>query len=207
MTTSAPKTRAAHLGPARRRPEVLDAAQEIAVRSGLNAVTVAAVAQQLKVTRPVVYSCFPDRVALVRALLDRESQRLTESTLRALHSASGDEPEQVFVVGYRALLQAVSERPESWRLVFDGQPDPEVARMAADARDLVVGASTQWIGPAVARWWQTEQLDRVLPALIEFFVSSCEAAIRIVLDPATDWSPDQLAALYGRMTAAAFAAA
>lgn len=204
VTTSTKRERAAHLGPERRRPAVLDAAQAIAVRDGLGAVTIAAVAGSMAVTRPVIYSCYPDRVTLLDALLERESQSLLAATLDALHSASGDDPEQTFVDGYRALLHAVAARPEGWRLVFDARPDPEVARLVADARRRIVDASTRWIAPALERWWQTEDLERKLPALIELFVSSCEAAIRIVINPATDWSADDLAALYGQMMAAAY---
>lgn len=204
MTATTKRQRAAHLGPERRRPAVLDAAQAIAVREGLGAVTIAAVAGSMSVTRPVIYSCYPDRVTLLDALLQRESQALLTATLDALHSASGDDPEQTFVDGYHALLQAVSARPESWRLVFDAQPDTEVARVAADARRSVVDAATRWIGPALSRWWQTEDLDRKLPALIELFVSSCEAAIRILIAPDSDWTTDDLAVLYGRVMAAAY---
>ena len=76
-----PRERAAHLGPERRRPQILDAALQIAAESGTAAVTIGAVATHLGVTRPVVYSCFKDRVELLAALLDREGESLRE-TLR-----------------------------------------------------------------------------------------------------------------------------
>ena len=46
----------------------------------------------------------------------------------------------------------------------------------------------------MTRWWGTADLDRKLPVLIELFVSSCEAAVRSLLDPQLDWTADQLAA-------------
>ncbi len=65
------RARAAHLGPERRRPQVLDAALSIAATEGIAAVSVARVAERLGVTRPVVYACFADRVDLIRALVGR----------------------------------------------------------------------------------------------------------------------------------------
>ncbi|GAB09059.1 putative TetR family transcriptional regulator [Gordonia araii NBRC 100433] len=210
MTTTIPparRTRAAHLGPDRRRPLVLDAALRIAVDDGLAAVSIASIAAAMGVTRPVVYACYSDRVSLLSALLDRESSLLLQSTLDALHSASGDDPDQAFVDGYRALLAAVTARPDSWRLVFDARPDPEVARIVADVRTTVADASTRWIAPALQKWWDTTELDRKLPALIELFISSCEAAVRVMLDSTNDLTAQDLAVLYGRMMSAAYRAA
>ena len=50
------RVRAAHLGPERRRPQVLDAALKIAVERGSHAVSMEAVAQSMGVTKPVVYA-------------------------------------------------------------------------------------------------------------------------------------------------------
>ena len=75
MSTKAParKPRAAHLGPDRRRPLVLDTALRIAVEDGIGSVSIVSVASAMGVTRPVVYACFDDRVALLDALLNRET--------------------------------------------------------------------------------------------------------------------------------------
>jgi len=207
VDTAARRERAAHLGPDRRRPLVLDTALKIAVDKGLSAVSIAAIAANMGVTRPVVYSCYPDRVVLLQALMERESSLLLESTLAALHTASGDDPDQAFVDGYAALLATVASRPESWRLVFDGRPDVELAKPVADVRHIISEASTRWIVPALQRWWGTEDLERKTPALIELFVSSCEAAVRVMLDPANDLTADDLAPLYGAMMSAAYRAA
>ena len=71
--TRKPRERAAHLGPDRRRPQILDAALTLALENGIGAVTLSAVASQLGVSRPVVYSCFGDRVELFEALLARKA--------------------------------------------------------------------------------------------------------------------------------------
>src|SRR5579875_316685 len=80
----AERERAAHLGPDRRRPEVLDAALALIVEDGVDAVTMGALADRLGVTRPVVYACYPGRSAVLEALLAREQQRLLAEVLRAL---------------------------------------------------------------------------------------------------------------------------
>lgn len=47
---------------------MLDTALDIAINEGSTAVTMAAVVERMRVTRPVVYSCFADRAELVHAL-------------------------------------------------------------------------------------------------------------------------------------------
>lgn len=56
-------------------------------------------------------------------------------------------------------------------------------------------------------WWNTTDLDRKLPVLIEFFMSSCESALRSLLNPENDWSPDELGEFIGQAVHRAFQAA
>lgn len=204
---TAPRERAAHLGPERRRPQVLDAALAIAAASGTAAVTIGSVAKQLCVTRPVVYSCFADRVELLEALIDRERDLMVQALLEALHTARGDDPQAAFIAGFRALLGVVEARPATWRLIFSANPDPAVADVITTARATLAASSTRWIGPALTAWWQTTDLPRKLPVLIELFVSASEAAARSLLDPHHDWTVDDLGDLYGRILCSAFQAA
>ena len=96
--------RAAHLGPERRRPQVLDAALAISLEEGVGEVTIGAIAKRLEVTRPVVYACFADRVEIITALLERETGRLRDALVTALRSARGDGPDDAFVTGIRVAL-------------------------------------------------------------------------------------------------------
>ena len=204
---AATRERAAHLGPERRRPQVLDAALAITATSGVAAVTIGSVAERLGVTRPVVYSCFADRVELIKALVNRERDLMLEGLLEALHTARGDYPQAAFVDGFSALLSVVEARPDTWRLIFAANPDSAVAEMIATARETLAASSTRWIGPAMETWWATADLDRKLPVLIELFLSSSEAAVRSLLDPESDWTPDDLGEFYGRIICSAFGAA
>jgi AcrR family transcriptional regulator len=186
---------------------VLDAALSIAVDHGIPAVTIGAVAQRLNVTRAVVYSCFADRVEVIDALLAREADYLHGAVLNALHAATDDDPESAFIGRYRALLRLVDDRPGSWRLVFSAQPDPAVAERFAAARADVAANASRWIRSALQAWWDVADLERKLPVLVEFFISSCEAAARSLLDPVQPWGAAELGELYGRLMVHALRAA
>jgi AcrR family transcriptional regulator len=201
----APRERAPHLGPERRRPQVLDAALSLAVRDGLGAVTFGTLAHELGVTRTVVYACYPDRVALLGALLDREESMLTADILDALHrSGSAADPEQAFVDGFSALLTAAERRPDSWRLLLSGEPDLAVSERVAQARAVVSEHATAWIRPAMVAWWDTADLDRKLPVLIDLFMATCESGVRSLLDPANDWTAADLGPFLGSVVFRAF---
>lgn len=210
MSTSAEdatKTRGPYLGPERRRPMILDAALEIAIEAGVSAVTIGAVALRLGVTRPAVYSSFADRVELIDALLERETEQLVALLLGAMHSARGTDPEAAFTTGYRALMNVVATRSSTWRLIFSASPDPAVAVRFADARTKVAHEASRWIAPALEAWWGTTDLERKMPVLIELFMSSCEAAARSLLSNQNSWTADELGDFYGRLMCRAFHAA
>lgn len=206
-TEVAAKARAPHLGPERRRPFVLDAALEIAVESGLGAVTIGSVADRMGVTRPVVYKCFSDRIELIQELLQREGTLLLDGLLDAMHSSRGPDPEVAFTTGFIAMFRFIESRPTAWRVLFSAEPDVAVAARVSMARQAVSYHASRWIRPALEAWWGTTDLDKKMPMLIEFFMSSCEAAAKTLLDPETNWTPEELGALYGRMICRAFEAA
>jgi AcrR family transcriptional regulator len=201
------RTRAAHLGPERRRPQVLNAALAITVEQGVGQVTIGTIADRLQVTRPVVYACFDGRVEIITALLERETTNLRDALVAALRTARGHDPESAFVDGFGALLRVAAARPDSWRVVFAAQPDPAVVdrfqRVRAEMQDI----AGRWIRPALSAWWDFADVDAKLPVLVEFFLSSCEAAVRSLLDAMNTWTADDLASMYGRMVCSAFRAA
>jgi AcrR family transcriptional regulator len=204
MPTTSTRRRAAHLGPERRRPQVLDAALAIAVRSGIGAVTIQSVAAEMGVTRPVVYACFADRIDVVDALLEREGARLEASVLAALRGTGGLAPEQAFIKGFQALLSSASEHADAWNLLLAGEPGPALSERFRKARDEVREHASAWIAPAMETWWQTPDLDAKLPVLIELFMSACESAIRSFLASTNTWDADRLGEFVGRAVFRAF---
>ncbi|WP_433198293.1 TetR/AcrR family transcriptional regulator [Nocardia sp. CA-107356] len=194
-TAVPPRQRAQHLGPERRRPQVLDAALAIAVEYGIAAVTMAAIAERMKVTRPVVYACFPDRVELIEALIQREESFLVGGLLEVLPRRDVDAGETVFIDGFRALLEKAADRPDAWRLLY-GNPDPAVADSFGRGRKLAVERCTTLLRPTL-RAWGTEDADRKLPALVELWVSAGEGAVRTLLAGEGGWDPQRLGAFVG----------
>ena len=69
---------------------------------------------------------------------------------------------------------------------------------------MVAQCAAQWLAPALQRWWQMDDLDRKLPVITELFMSSCEAAVRLLLDKDNDWSIDALATFFGACMCRAF---
>ncbi|MFX0579910.1 TetR/AcrR family transcriptional regulator [Nocardia nepalensis] len=194
-TAVQPRQRAQHLGPERRRPQVLDTALAIAVEHGIAAVTMAAIAERMNVTRPVVYACFPDRVELIEALIQREENFLVGGLLEVLPPRDVDAGETVFIDGFRALLEKAADRPDAWRLLY-GNPDPAVADSFGRGRKLAVERCTTLLRPTL-RAWGTEDADRKLPVLVELWVSAGEGAVRTLLTGEGDWDPQSLGAFVG----------
>ncbi|MFI5780989.1 TetR/AcrR family transcriptional regulator [Nocardia sp. NPDC051570] len=190
-----PRQRAQHLGPERRRPQVLDTALRIAVEDGIAAVTIAAVADRMNVTRPVVYACYADRVELIDELIRREERYLVDGIMDALPRRRVEADEEVFVEGFRALLETVAARPDTWKLLY-GNPDPAVSHSFGRSRSFAVERCTRRLHPTL-RAWGTEDADRKLPALVELWVSAGEGAVRTLLSGEGDWNPEDLGAFVG----------
>ena len=115
------RKRAAHLGPERRRPEVLDAALELFLEYGYDGTSMQAVADQAGVTKPVVYACFPGKDELLRALLAREEQRILAEIQGAFENTDLSDPETTLTEGFTGFLRAVGDSPEVYRLIFLGE--------------------------------------------------------------------------------------
>ncbi|MBF6128177.1 TetR/AcrR family transcriptional regulator [Nocardia brasiliensis] len=190
-----PRQRAPHLGPERRRPQVLDTALAIAVEDGIAAVTMAAVADRMGVTRPVVYACFADRVELIEALIQREESYLIDGVIEVLPPRAVDAGETVFIEGFRALLEKAAVRPDAWRLLY-GNPDPAVADSFGRGRALAIERCTTLLRPTL-RAWGTEDAERKLPVLVEQWVSAGEGAVRTLLADQDGWTPSDLGAFVG----------
>jgi len=193
------RIRAAHLGPERRRPQVLDAALSLAVEHGVRAVSMEAVALRLGVTKPVVYSCFGSREELLTALLVREEQKLFAGVMSALPPVSDfNNPERLLIDGFQALLKVVSTHADSWQLVFAIDPDPAIAERYGRARRLVTQRVAELMEPGLVAW-NVNDIARKLPVLVELFMSIGDGAVRTVLQGKGEWTPEDLGAFIGRI--------
>lgn len=197
------RSRAAHLGPERRRPQVLDAALKLAAQSNVRGVSMEAVAQELGVTRPVVYACFASREELLLALLEREERKLFEGVMAALPKKPDlSDPQRLMEQGFQALLRVVAEHVDSWRLVFAANPDPAIADRYGDARRRVAQRVGTLMGPAL-KLRGVKDVSRKLPVLVELFMSMGDGAVRALVQGEGRWTADELGAYVGRMVLAA----
>src|SRR5580765_5112493 len=193
MRADAPeRSRAEHLGPDRRRPQVLDTALEIIAERGVAAVTMGEIAARLGVTRPVVYACYPGRGEVLGALLERESGLVLSAVLGTLPPPRTGTVEQLFVDGFHGFLDAVAARPVSWRLILGLDTDPVLVEAVAHGRALILKQVAAVMRPLLQRW-DVPDLDAALPVLTEVFAGIGESGARLLLDPSGRWTPGPLA--------------
>ena len=134
--------RAAHLGPERRRPQVLDAALRLFLKSGYEGTSMDAVAKAAGVTKPVVYACFDSKDELFRSLLAREEERILGEVQGAFEGADLTDPDQTLVNGFTGFLRGVDKDPAVYRLIFfgEGGGNAAVAERVAAGREQQVEA-------------------------------------------------------------------
>lgn len=141
MSRSAAPSRAAHLGPAVRRPLVLDAALAVWDAEGYRGTTMAAIAARAGVSKPVLYECYANKDDVLRALLDREEGLLMSATQAALPVDDTKGLRATVEAAYEAFFEAVLAHPVSWRIVVDAQRVMPAAIESRyhQARELFVG--------------------------------------------------------------------
>jgi AcrR family transcriptional regulator len=204
---SVARPRAAHLGPERRRPQILDVAFGLFVRDGYRATSMEEIARAAGVSKPVVYACFPSKAELFGALLEREERRMLEQFGAALAVADrrGD-PETILVAGFTAMLRAVTETPEAYRIALLGGADAVVDMRVRRGREREVAALT-----AAARAWlegktAPEGVDAAAQFVGQTLLGIGEAGVRMLLAAPEHWTPETLGRALGRLAAGGFAA-
>lgn len=210
MTEAATKSRkrAAHLGPERRRPEVLNAALELFLEHGYEGTSMEAIARAAGVTKPVVYACFPGKDELFRALLAREEERILGEIQQAFAGVDLSDPESTLVEGFSSFLRAVAQSPDVYKLIFMGQGggNMAVARSIRAGRESQVEALTR-----IARQWVAarpdpgtdEEIEATARLIGNAIDGLAESAARLMLSEPGRWEPEQLGQRVGRLAAAA----
>jgi AcrR family transcriptional regulator len=114
-----PRRYAPRLPPAKRREQLIDAALSVIVEQGYEGISIEAVARAAGVTRPVVYDHFPNLAALLQTLIAREEKRSLEQLAKVVpEQGYYENPVDGLVDGVRRFLEAVSQRPTTWRLIL-----------------------------------------------------------------------------------------
>jgi AcrR family transcriptional regulator len=205
------RKRAAHLGPERRRPQVLDAALKLFLERGYEGTSMAAVADAAGVTKPVVYACFPGKDELLRALLRREEERILAEIQSAFETADLRDPEATLTEGFTGFLRAVAASPEVYKLIFlgEGGGNVAVARRIQRGREAQVETLAR-----LARTWLRDRngsrprrgLDVTARLLGNAIAGLAESGARLLLSGTDGWTPEKLGRELGRLAAGAQAA-
>jgi AcrR family transcriptional regulator len=99
----------------------------VILEQGYGGVSMEAVARTAGVTRPVVYDHFPNLGRLLHALIEREEQYAIEQLEEIVPDDPGElDPTELFAGGVRRFLEAVADRPATWRIILlplDGTPE------------------------------------------------------------------------------------
>jgi AcrR family transcriptional regulator len=187
--------RAAHLGPERRRPLVLDAAFELFLEHGYDGTSMEAVARAAGVTKPVVYDCFASKEELFTALLRREETRVLGQIAAALpRGADRDDPELVLGDTLTAFLQAVADSPAAYRVIFlgEGGANAAVARHIRAGRRDQVRAITVLVTEWLRRHRPGVDAESAAPLVAHALVGMAEGAARALLTEDGAWTPESL---------------
>src|SRR5256885_5440163 len=178
------RERAAHLGPERRRPLVLDAAFELFLEHGYDGTSMDAVARAAGVTKPVVYDCFASKEELFTALLRREETRVLGQIAAALpRGADRDDPELVLGDALTAFLRAVADSPEAYRVILlgEGGTNAAVARHIRAGRRDQVNAITVLVTEWLRRHRPGVDAEGSAPLVAHALVGVAEAGARALL--------------------------
>lgn len=163
---------------ARLTEDIVSGAIALIDRAGTQeAVTLRAVAREIGIAAPSIYAHFPDREAIVMAVVTRVFDELTEAITRSVASA-GQDPVSRLVAGCEAYVAFGLEHPERYGVLFserriatvdyckpvpigpDGMPVLEFgaesfALLVTSIEDCVragVSASTDIVADATAVW-------------------------------------------------------
>ena len=207
-TATSRRKRAAHLGPERRRPEVLDAALGLFLEHGYEGTSMQAIADRAGVTKPVVYACFPGKDELLRALLAREEERIIGEIEAAFRGADLTDPEATLIEGFTGFLRAVDHSPEVYRLIFlgEGGGNMAVARRIQRGRQAQIDQLSELaMGWLEARGGSApkSELERTARLLGYAIAGLAETGARLLLSEPGTWNPETLGRELGRLASSA----
>jgi len=126
--------RPVRVGGAARREELLEAAARIVSRDGVQA-SMAAMAAEAGITKPVLYRHFGDKGGLYAALAERSTDRLMDGLQAAL--ATGRTPHERVALTVDAYLAMIQAEPQTYRfLVHSTEAAPAQGQVRSFLRRL-----------------------------------------------------------------------
>jgi hypothetical protein len=120
--------------------------------------------------------------------------------------AAADDVEGLAVGAFAGLMRAAAAAPDSWRVVFGSEhgAEPAIRRRFQRGREMVVAQVAALIAELLEARGPADR--RLPPALAELLASRGEGGVRLLLDPTSKWSPEELGRLLGRIAAGALEA-
>jgi len=200
--SSAPATRAAHLGPAVRRPLVLDAALAVWDSEGYRGTTMAAIAARAGVSKPVLYECYDNKDDVLRALLDREEGLLMSATQAALPVGDPKDLRATVAAAFEAFFDAVLAHPVSWRIVVDAQRvmPAAIETRYHQARALFVEQIAELVRRLTPGGEDLTNAESLVLASNFASLAEDNASLLLRQEPGADtWTPASLAAFVTRV--------
>jgi AcrR family transcriptional regulator len=159
-----------------RREEVLDSALSLITRTGVFQVTMADVAAEGGVSKPIVYDYFANADQLLAALIKRQGERalaVIEQVLPEPASLPAGTEKASFLADRLGLyLRSVQEDPDLWRLTLsppDGMTPVVRARIEKEreaARVRILGL-LEWSLAGAGRGLDLELLSHAIHAVVQ----------------------------------------
>lgn len=194
------RPRAERVSPEHRRPQILDAAFAVFLREGYFGASMDAIAREAGVSKPVVYSAYPNKDELFVALVGREEQRVLREIAAAIPARAAADPRGAMADGLAGFLRAVAASPDAYRVILlgdGGVPEP-VARRIAKGRATQVDAITG----LVEGWVKLRGVsaDPDATRLVAYtLVGAAEGAARAVLTEPDRFDPDRTGRLLAEL--------
>ena len=134
-----------------RREQILSVALQAFARAGYHNTSMNDIAEQLGVTKPVLYQYFDSKRALYLELLDHVGRDLVNHVTRAA-AAAGDNGRQKTVNGMVAYFTWVDANRDAFSLVFEssGRVDEEFADIVKHFEDAAAAAIAPFITAPVS---------------------------------------------------------
>lgn len=178
---------------AERREQLLDATLRLIGERGFTGVSMEAVAREADIAKTVVYDAFGNQDGLLRALLDREQERVLHAIADAIPTVplEGD-PAEILAGAIRTVLDAIRANPETWRLILlpaDGAP-PEMRERINHHRERLVATIEPMAEWGIGRLG-LGHLDAELVA--HMIIGTAEDAGRLTLTQPDRFPPERLA--------------
>lgn len=174
------------------RQALLDAGLALLTERGVDGFTLREVARRAGVSHAAPYHHFPDRGALVRAIV-ADSFELLGAGLSKAASRAGDGPMERIAAMGRAYVAFALEHPQRYRLMFRSElsrsDDPQAATEADAAGASAFGRLVAAVQDAADRGLLREQVDVGTAAVAAW--SSVHGLASLVLEGALGIRPDQ----------------